>query len=283
MNRPLAAFGALMTFLVLAMFAVSSTGRSTTVQAVRPAKRLAVAQAWRSLPKELQVASADKTVRWTGSSEERKLEIVSRLNGDCEGASCGKVMAETYLTSLTSLKVAGTKQAELAAVRIVPVSDAMESWRAPEPMGCASCYDAEYDRAVYGSKEPRTKEPKNQSSKSQEPVVGEEELTALFYGLVVGAGQPTTAAQGVVGTVQPAGIDWAEYAELIDGAIEGADVSVETAKTSAGGGSVRSGDWLRHSAALSLNRVGALLQSAALVMEQTGGISAGRTAEGLAR
>src|SRR5205823_256074 len=38
-NRPLSAFGALMTLLAVAMFAVSSTTRSTTVQPPLPANR----------------------------------------------------------------------------------------------------------------------------------------------------------------------------------------------------------------------------------------------------
>jgi hypothetical protein len=278
-NRPLAAFGALMTFLVLSMFAVSSTGRSTSIQVVRPAKRLAISQGRRVGPKDVHVASTGKTLRAIGHSAGQEIEGISRLTDPCEARSCGLVMAERYLTSLTSLPVAGTKQAELATVQIVSATNAIEAWRTPEPMGCLSYCDAEYDRIVYGiCKEPRTEEPKNQESEGVEA----EELVAIFNGLVDGRGNQAAAGRQEVGTAHPT-IDWGEYAELIDRAIRGAALTVEAAKTSVSGESVRSGDWLRHSAASSLYRVGALLQAAALEVEQAGGNSTGRTAEGVAR
>jgi len=277
-NRPLAAFGALMTFLVLAMFAVSSTGRSTSVQAVRPAKRLAAAQVRRGGPQEVQVVSTGKTLRTIGGSAGREIERISKLTGECEARSCGLVMAERYMTSLTSLRVAGTKQAELATVQIVVATDEFEAYQSSVLMGCLSYYDAEYDRIVYGVvNNQRTEKPKYQEPKGVE----EEELVAIFNGLVSGSSRQS-AGKGVVGTAHPT-IDWAEYAELIDQAIQGAAVTVETAKTSVSGESVRSGDWLRHSAALSLYRVGALLQAAAIEVEQAGGAAVGRTAEGMAR
>jgi hypothetical protein len=278
-NRPLAAFGALMTFLVLAMFAVSSTGRSTSVQAVRPAKRLAMAQLRRVGPKDVHVASTGKTLRAIGRSAGQEIEGISRLTGQCEARSCGLVMAERYLTSLTSLQVAGTKQAELATVQIVAATDALATWRVPEPMACLSYCDAEYDRIVYGiAKESKTEEPKEQALEGVEI----EELVAIFSGLVDARGRQAAAGGQKVGTAHSK-IDWAEYAELIDRAIRGAALTAETAKTSGSGESVRSGDWLRHSAALSLYRVGALLQAAALEVEHAGGNSASWTAEGMAR
>jgi hypothetical protein len=278
-NRPLAAFGALMTFLVLSMFAVSSTGRSTSIQAVRPAKRLAISQGRRVGPKDVHVASTGKTLRAIGHSAGQEIEGISRLTDPCGARSCGLVMAERYLTSLTSLPVAGTKQAELTAVQIVSATNAIEAWRTPEPMGCLSYCDAEYDRIVYGvGRESKAEEPKNQRTDELEG----EELVGIFNGLVAGKIQPTIEL-GKLAACPTGAIDWGEYAGLIDQAIRGAALTVEAAKTSGSGESVRSGDWLRHSAASSLYRVGALLQAAALEVEQAGGTSAGRTAEGMAR
>ncbi len=282
MNRPLAAFGALMTFLVLAMFAVSSTGRSTSVQAVRP-KRLAMAQGQRSRPKEAQLASAGKTLKALGGSAGREMKRISRLTGECEARNCGLVMTERYLTSLTSLKAAVGEQTELATVRIVVATDTMEAWRTPEPMGCLAYYDAEYDRIVYGiCNGRRTEEQKNQEPKEERLGVCDEEQAALFFGLV-GKARTSLWKSKLAAFLTETTIGWEGYAEWIDKAIKGRLVSADTAKTTGRGGSVRSGDWLRHSAALSLYRVGALLQAAAIEVEQAGETSAGRTPEGMAR
>jgi hypothetical protein len=246
-----------MTFLVLAMLAVSSTGRSTSVQAVRPAKRLALA-AVRVEPDAILDSPPAPPFQ------------VSDLDsvGDCAVLGCGHAMAEAYLTSL---RVERSEQAGLTAVRIVPAADANDAWRSVAVWGCLSYYDAEYDRIVYGegeaSKCHRTAELQQQQPKE----IADDEVAELFYGLVNARGTP--ARGETVGKSRPIAedgewIDWSDYAELIVEAIGKRAVTVELAKTSESGGGVRSSDWLRHSAALSLHRVGALLQAVAVEVDQ---------------
>jgi hypothetical protein len=274
-NRPLAAFGALMTFLVLAMFAVSSTGRSTSVQAARPGKR------WASIPAG-EGSPEISDFRFQISDLEDGGEDDGSEPGD---ARCGRVMAETYLTSL---RIDGKRKSELSAVRIVPAADANEAWPTTVLESCLSYFHVECDWILsQGAKDHALN---FQGPKIQQPRgMDDEEMVAVFFGLVnANGGLPGvtkdvggTVAEQVVGTAHPT--FWFDYAELIDGARNRLALTADTAKTSGSNEGVRSSDWLRHSAALSLYRVGALLQAVALGVDQAGEKTSGRTDEALAR
>ena len=98
---------------------------------------------------------------------------------------------------------------------------------------------------------------------------------SVFSSQVGGQPRKAEARQEKVGQK----ISWSEYVEFVAGMDGAADLSAEGAGVSDANESVRSGDWLRHSAALSLNRLGRALQAAAIVLTASEGQSAGELAE----
>jgi hypothetical protein len=65
-------------------------------------------------------------------------------------------------------------------------------------------------------------------------------------------------------------VDWSEYAELMNEVNGPVALIALPAESSGVKKSVRSGDWLRHSAASSLYRLGTMIQGAALHLEDAG-------------
>lgn len=316
MNRPFTAFGALLALLALAMFAVSSPDRSTTVQS-QPQNR----------PRT--VASNPCRIASTVAAQAGAEIDNDAGNECCIDTDCSRVCCNELCTALAR-SVRG-RRVEIAPARVQTADNMAESSRWPEEVDCRSHYDAAYDRLVYGFADedlPRS-QPRFATS-AIEPATGDGDWLATFQSLVVRKrqlGPPsqakdyllkhggssgclllssavTVAAMGRgpvgagLGMVNPRSIlvsfskwlaqridtlardwgmtwgmsrgetiGWADYAELIDRVSQRGATSSFATGTSERRQGVRSGDWLRHSAASSLYQFGAFLQAAGLQLE----------------
>jgi hypothetical protein len=100
--------------------------------------------------------------------------------------------------------------------------------------------------------------------------VVDEELAAVFQA-VLGSRATWSAPQAAPKTRKAdQKVSWAEYVDFVAGIASSPVTSAELEGTSDADGSVRSGDWLRHSAASSLYLLGQMLQEAAVVLEALG-------------
>ena len=257
MNRPFFAFGVLLALLALAMVAVSSTGRSTPVQA--------------------QPAAAD------GSSLDPRpgrgsIYVVVLPQADEQAAR-----AESPVSSLTPVCVV---PAELDAAR-PPVIEGFD---------CLSLYDAAYDRLVYGSWSAPTPAAISRELTRQEASADEllaifrslgasspnlwwqdlydrmvhtvARLQPIFRGI---RNWPESLAvrwgwSKVEDQTGPA-VNWDDYAALMD--------SVADSRPEAGFAKepVRSSGWLLHFAVSSLSRMGLALEQAAAELQRFEGES----------
>jgi hypothetical protein len=230
---PFIAMGMLMTFMAAAVFAVSSTSRSTQVATNG------------SVARQLNVIR-------TSSFRENSLIIVEREL--CDASDSETVSSEPGVTS------------RLQTVRICAADNGQE-WQ-EEPLDCRCHYDATYDRAVYGAADADLWPARIEERSGQGTVLSSEEMVAIFRSVSAKQRKPATvsAAAGKPDMVRP--VTWNEYASFVP------LKPVHIVSVGGPGGSselsVRSGDWLRHSAALALNRMGGLFQAAATAVEATG-------------
>jgi len=126
-----------MALLALAMFTVSSTSRSTTVQSLRPG------QAHRNVA---------RPVRGTNFDPARPAAFV-----DCDGGEADYFIAGRFGTSqakeqLSALRWSGSAaRTRMVAARVQIAENTLTVWRMPAPLlDCRSHYDAVYDRLIYG-------------------------------------------------------------------------------------------------------------------------------------
>jgi hypothetical protein len=299
-NRPLSAFGALLTLLAVAMFAVSSTTRSTTVQPPLPGNRRVKLSGERgriALARLMPASQFD----YAGGSDEELGDETGLCSPDSIEIQNVAIADGDELKPLAAMT--GVDRQPLIAARIEVASNALEALRTPPPMDCRSGHDAVYDRAVYGVSDDVTG--RAEPALMEAGRVDDAELASIFHGLVSRqpckplpqAGirslrgirirwQAPTAAVGnwmnyhisatLDGLRQKIGmsaprVEWADYVDFADRVSSRAVITAELERTSDAGGSVRSGDWLRHSAASSLYRMGLVLQAAAAELGQTEG------------
>jgi hypothetical protein len=305
-NRPLAAFTSLMILLALAMFAVSSSSRSTTVRRGGIGKP----QPIRSGPGRggnvllvLPLAAGDESD--DAQTDDNLCEPDSIESFD-------DVAPSDDFDLLPSRRRASA--ATLAPVRVQLAPSTSSSWQSPlVPLDCLSHYDAVYDLAVYGVSDIQGLVPSGSGPPTAgNPAAWDNDWMAIFHGIVQPLIDPparsskdlrkstpsvtwqTTVRSPAVawasgfsgwlrlrteqiavligliaedGTNSAASIGWDEYAEGIDQVRERARLTASPTAISGKPGGVQSGDWLRHSAASSLHRLGWLMQAAGTAMD----------------
>jgi hypothetical protein len=134
-NRPFCAFGALLAFLVLAMFAVSSTSRSTTVGAARPTGKVASTMKNRQRINCAPAPAADAA------------DCAGGEDGSAVAGRCGWSQANEQLISVRTGKVAPTR---MLAARVEIAENLQAAWPALLTLDCRSHSDKAYDRLIYG-------------------------------------------------------------------------------------------------------------------------------------
>ncbi len=280
MNRPFSAFATLMTLLALAMFAVSSSSRSTTIRPAARGQRPA-----------LEVSDLKAKIGGR-KSETGKKRFVPKARDRA-------VIAAANGTTLKPLAKRNQEQrAVIMPARVEAAENSPANVRIAPVMDYRSHYDPGYDLLVYGIRDntARTSAVETETDTSSANLSGE--LDAIFHELAVrGAGQPLPQAGAMymegIGLrwkalaaaagawlkyqasrpleLKPApGVGWAEYAEFADSVAAANVASIEVAEISDAKKSVRSGDWLRHSAALGLHQLSLLLEAAAGEVEGVG-------------
>jgi hypothetical protein len=298
-NRPFTAFGALATFAALAMFAVSSTSRSTTVQSRRLVTRQSADPSWRTGPVAIvrDKGTADDSLPADAAETDETLCLPDSI----EAVFQAKPAAERLMGEESSIRPAVVEMAQ----------DPLAAWRAPSPMDGRSHYDPFYDRIVYGAAakpalvlpapEPaggvtsnldadlttifrsftapqRRGSPHPQAGASTRPTAGNAQpgiaaLRTLRVALekwLSSQIQRLTSEMGL-GRQEPVAaaspIAWEDYVDLMDDLARGSATTALSAGGSDVSGGVRSSSWLRHSAASSLYQMGLFLQAAALEMQ----------------
>ena len=137
MNRPFGAFGALLTLLVLAMFAVSSPDRCTTIH---------------PQPAGCAPSAAKLPLRATRAMVCLPAASIERVGGEdeCLDAGCyDGSLSDEQLTAL--LRGGNGRPAPMTSARIQSADNTAVLWKwAPGPEDYRSHYDALYDRLIYG-------------------------------------------------------------------------------------------------------------------------------------
>ena len=256
MNRPFYAFGVLLALLALAMFAVGSSSRSTTVevQPKAPAGSLITPAAQLGSIYVVVLPAADEPAEPTVASP-----------------------------AVTELKPIQVSAADYDAACTPAASDA----------SCLSHYDPIYDRLIYGSAEPADRNdesvtridergdwlalfhelipPKAKSARwnwraisvwawiDQPTRRGVENLVRRF------AERLGRAADSVTSNVA---IDWREYTKLMNAIAEAAPSPAQSDPAVAVETTVRSSDWVLHFAVSSLSQMGQTLQRAAAELQR---------------
>jgi hypothetical protein len=322
-NRPFAAFGALAAFASLAMFAVSSTSRSTSVQAGRTLHRPSAQQQWRGANYVLILPAAAAPEFICDDAESATDE------NSCEPTSRSLALrvgvGEAGGRSLNDLPTNGLgRQSSIRTARVELAQDSPKAWRMPAAVDYRSIHDRVYDRIVYGAAVDevvllrgtagvvsgrRDAGPTmlvDEASIFQSFVAPQRQNRPLpqagarrFEGprlrtVVMTMGRWLTSQiqrveyeliLGMKRTVaaKTGAIDWAEYSELIERATGPDALTALSATTSDANEGVRSSGWLRHSAASRLYQLGLLLQAAALELEREAAGSRAAGIESLAR
>jgi hypothetical protein len=308
-NRPFAAFGALAALASLAMFAVSSSNRSTTVQSELPAGRRNAQTQWRGRSYVL-VLPAATSADGDRPSADRCTGEAAIFAGTCDMQRCVADDRNLWPKEegadgrLTATKGCGPR-----AVRVEVSEGVANTRRASPDMECRSFYDLVYDRIVYGVGRVDTLSRRGSVEPGEfSSLDGEGELTSIFQsfigpksesgllprrqgpglldlrrlrllvdsagkwvaGQIARMGNWLHAAVGRGAVASNAAIDWGDYAELMNEADQPVVLTALPPGTSDMKKDVRSGDWLRHSAASSLYRLGTLIQAAALQLVDEG-------------
>ena len=229
-NRPFYAFGALLIALALAMLAVSSTSRSTSVS-----REAAAVPASSALPAAASSARPARAARFG-------LLMVVLPADDAMPIALADVCCpydgdgSTYCTGHCPevCPLSGGCSAPLAAAPIQPATHDPALLRDESSRDCRSHYDPAYDELVYGPVD-------GAPSSSQASVSARNRPAATNFA-----------------SREP--VAWEEYAELMDGALVLDSVAGAPAESTS---SVRSSRLLLDFAASALRDAGTLLQSAA--------------------
>jgi hypothetical protein len=274
-NRPFSAFASLMALLALAMFAVSSTTRSTTVQ---PAAQPRSSE---------QSHNADLVIRQHLQNKQEMPHSRQFVVKPVEKEATEK--SNTELKILANANI--YSEHSIRPVSVVAAEQVKLDLRTRSTTDCLSHYDAFYDWTVYGVGKSVTTEPAERIERSMAEstdVTGE--LDSIFHELVSRQSTPPAQAGArkqpgkpirwkaivvatsawakyqLLGTAEggmPPPIGWKEYADFDDHLVVAPGASSSGVTVSGSKLSVRSSDWLRHSAASSLYRMSVVLRSAA--------------------
>jgi hypothetical protein len=156
-----------MVLLALAMFAVSSTTRSTTVQSARTSHTSAVRS----------VGSANRM-----SPPMQRSSIARRVAAKSHEPL--PLLASSESTDLALCRLSSATPSTLQAVRVVPIVQPAIEPRSESVCDCLSHYDPSYDCAVYGVS-PTTVEPSWKTDRAvQEDVSSAADLDLLFQDLL---------------------------------------------------------------------------------------------------
>lgn len=272
MNRPFYAFGVLLVLLALAMAAVSSSSRSTTVQTPQEGGSLLTPTPSRGTNFVVVLPAGDEPAE--GSLQ--------------AGSSC-----------------------DLAAPAIKPASVCLLEFdaggRSLAVADCLSHYDRAYDELIYGQADA----PSAAAGSTARPGLDAEDILAVFHSLAGSpppVGRPLTPLPAPYPlTTLPASrltdraillgvrnwllrplerwtedtrpgpaVDWNEYAQLMRSLDPPQPAIIAEAKAPAlASETVRSGGWLLHFAVSSLSRLGLTLQQAAEDLEHLEGPRSG--------
>src|SRR5262245_10713157 len=243
------AFGALMTFLTLAVFAVSSTSRSTRVQPATSDNRRTSSNRYARQGNQLAAVVARE-----------KYDPTEQVPG-CDESPIEPRQAE--LAMLRCPADLGNKR-ELASARIDVAESLIGLWR-DEAWYCRSEYDAAYDRVVYGARVMTPSAPAASFSAGRQITV-EDELT-VFQSILTNQNHQGVQSANSKRPLDLPQVSWTEYAVFMAGLCSPSTVSTGPSAVSDASGYVQSGDWLRHSAAATLTRVGQMLEAAAIVLK----------------
>jgi hypothetical protein len=236
-NRPFYAFGALLIALALAMLAVSSTTRSTSVS--REAASVPPSSA---LPAAASSARPDRAARFgllmviLPAAEGMPLavaDVCCPYEGD-GSAYCTGSGPDWHPEIVEVCPLLGGCSAPLAAAPIQPATHDPALLRDETSRDCRSYYDAAYDELVYGQVDGAPSSSQASSS---------------------GCNRPATNSYS---SREP--VAWDEYAELMDGTLDLGSAAGTPAESTS---SVRSSRLLLDFAASTLRDAAALLQSAA--------------------
>jgi hypothetical protein len=162
-----------MVLLALAMFAVSSTTRSTTVQSARTSHNSAVRSvggANRMAP----VMQRSSVARRAAAKSHEPLPLLAS--------------SETMYSTLCGLETA--TPSALQTVRVVPVVQAVIEPRSDSVCDCLSHYDPSYDCAVYGVSPATMQSSSKTDAGVLEDVSSPADLDSLFQDLLSGRSLP---------------------------------------------------------------------------------------------
>jgi hypothetical protein len=296
-NRPFSAFAALLALLTLAMFAVSSTSRSTTVQQPRQRGRSPLSSRQFGESNFVFIIPANPD----GAAEKARSE------------GCGmQCAAEFVVKSKNANREEFGANPTLAPARILIAEQVAGAVIQTPELDCRAEHDPTDDAALSGA-----------GQGTADPILAEAELLWIFQDLCAAQrGVPAPRARGVGRWAHVAGVQiarraaaveawlnyqfggwvvnaepatsnslpsdsqrlaWDDYAELIDGALAPAAATTSPASSSGVLQSVRFGDWLRHSAASSLLHCGRFLQATAIELERPSGPLTSTKSDSLAR
>jgi hypothetical protein len=285
-----------MTLLALAMFAVSSTSRSTTV---RPGQRVQ-GSGFRVQPQAFEVSDQKPEVGGQ-RSEVRSKQIVVKPR---VVKSREKSLMAAATAALKPLAIGDREQSAMRAAQVVVAENSVVRACDAPVIDYRSHYDPTYDFMVYGIRDPASRSPSVETQSAIPSINLAGELDEIFHELASrtakeplpqagamkaqgigvrwkslaaavgawvkhhGSGEQPGAWQTGMSAPQ---VGWAEYAEFADRIARQNVASVEVAETSGSEKGVRSGDWLRHSAASGLHQLSWMLEVAAGELEGVNG------------
>jgi hypothetical protein len=289
-NRPFSAFATLMTLLALAMFAVSSTSRSTTL---KPARIIQGSRqgAFRVQREALEVSDRKSDVGGQRFEVGNKQIVLKSRAKSIVAVTTGAAL-EPLSTQNKGL------QAPMRTTQVVVADNSLARVPAVLAMDYRAHYDPTYDLVVYGIRDNAAAMPRVETEFQAVPANLARELDLIFHELAsrqsgqalpqagaikvdrkwirwkalavaVGGWLKYHACRAMELEAAP-GVEWADYAELADRAIARNVATIETAGTSDAKISVRSSGWLRHSAASSLHQLSLMLEAAAAELDGAG-------------
>jgi hypothetical protein len=283
-NRPFSAFATLMTLLGLAMFAVSSTDRSTTV---KPAVRVQGSGYHRDSGRRWVQQGALEVSDWKADVGKKQFTRKSR----------DKSVAETASAPLRRLSIRNnSQQPTLQPAQIAVAKNSPARVGTGSTIDCRSYYDPTYDLVIYGVRDSAVEMPLEAASPAATANLAGE-LDVIFHELASRQAErplPQAGAMNVERTTlrwkaiaaavgswwkYHAGrvidsqsalcVDWAEYTEFADSVMPPSVATADAAGISDASRSVRSGGWLRHSAASSFHQLSLMLEAVATELNET--------------
>jgi hypothetical protein len=286
-NRPFSAFATLMTLLALAMFAVSSTSRSTTLKPVMRAQGTGL----RARARALEVSDQKSEIRGQKFAVGNQQILMSSRDRSFVAATAGAAL-EPLSTRNKGLR------ASMRTTQVVVADNSLARVPAALEMDYRSHYDSTYDLVVYGIRDNAAVMPRVETEIQAVPSNLASELDLIFHELASRQSQQPLPQAGAMKVdpkwirwkalamaiggwlkyhacrvVEPMGassVGWADYSEFADRTIAGNVATIEAARTSDAKMSVRSSGWLRHSAASSLHQLSLMLEAAAAEIDGAG-------------